>query len=131
MTNFDYLKSLTSEKFASWCLDDEMAKTDKGEIVFVEPSPKLESFRHNCPDTFKALTEWLNSSFKGTLTPMEIMLTAKKKGIKTKDYTFSRDEISCIDIVKYEIHTKYVVDDDYVKTEIWYLKDFGKEWWIE
>jgi len=129
MTNRDYLNALTNEQFASWCVDEETSILKNGQYQFSSPSPKLESFKQN--STKQELITWLKLDNHNELSPMEIMLTAKKKGIKTKDYTFSRDEISCIDIVKYEIHTKYVVDDDYVKTEIWYLKDYGKEWWIE
>lgn len=130
MTNRDYLNALTNEQFASWCVDEETSILKNGKYEFSSPSPKLESFRLNA--TKKELVTWLNMQCKDVrINPLLIMIEAKKKGIKTKDYTFSRDEISCIDIVKYEIHTKYVVDDDYIKTEIWYLKDFGKEWWIE
>lgn len=129
MTYRDYLNALTNEQFASWCMDDETSILKNGQYQFSSPSPKLESFRLNA--TKKELITWLNLECKDTrLNPLLIMIEAKNKGIKTKHYNFPREEIISIDIKNYKITTRYVVDDDYIKTETWFLRDYGKRWWI-
>ncbi len=129
MTYRDYLNALTNEQFASWCLDEETSILKNGQYQFSSPSPKLESFRLNA--TKKELITWLNLQCKDTkINPLLIMIEAKNKGIKTKDYNFPKEEIVSIDIKNYEITTRYVVDDDYIKTETWFLKDYGNRWWV-
>ena len=59
MTNFEWLKTLSEEEFASWCLhEDQVVFTQKG-MKAIQPCPRLETLRKQNSSSFDGLYNWL------------------------------------------------------------------------